>query len=71
MAVLLLKAYMCWAALALWHVYAHGWTTTDLRGLELFGPIGLMPEAATLMLAGVPRIARVPGAASEKTPLLL
>jgi len=26
------QAYMCWAVLALWHEYAFGWTTTDLRG---------------------------------------
>lgn len=28
----LLKLYMCWAVLSLWHQYAFGWTTTDLRG---------------------------------------
>mmetsp|Transcript_10052 Transcript_10052/g.22193 ORF Transcript_10052/g.22193 Transcript_10052/m.22193 type:complete len:589 (+) Transcript_10052:181-1947(+) len=36
----ILKLYMCWAILALWHIYAFGWTTTDIRGAAymIFNP---------------------------------
>jgi len=76
LAIFMLKAYMCWAILALWHEYAHGWTTLDIRGLSLFGSVDVVPEAVVRVLAGLPRHVRASAdvkssIASETTPLML
>jgi len=70
-AVLLLKAYMCWALLALWHQYACGWTTTDARGPAFFKPFSPFPERLALALAGAPGRRPPARPADETSPLLL
>jgi hypothetical protein len=58
-----LKMYMCWCVLALWHIYAFGWTTTDMRGVSYLDPSGILPEVCIRAVAGVPL-------SSETRPLM-
>jgi hypothetical protein len=51
---LALKSYMCWCVLALWHIYAFGWTTTDLRGFSYLDSSNIFPEVIIRAAAGVP-----------------
>lgn len=51
---LAVDAYMFWGALALWHEYQYGWTTTDPRGIEYLDPIGPLPQNAVRQLSGLP-----------------
>jgi hypothetical protein len=72
----LFQMYICWGVIALWHQYAFGWTTTDMRGLVYVEPSAI-PEGLSRKLAGIGqqptakrgRPANVP--ATEATPLLL
>lgn len=67
---MVLKLYMCWCMLALWHEYAYGWTTTELRGRAYLDPIAPLPESLTRQLAGLPKVPQK-RLADEKTPLVL
>lgn len=56
----LFKLYMVFGMYALWHEYAKGWTTTDLRWatrhLEDISPV---PEDKMRQLAGTPKFAKI------------
>jgi len=67
---IVLKLYMCWCMLALWHEYAYGWTTTELRGRAYLDPIAPLPASLTRRLAGLPKVPQK-RLADEKTPLVL
>jgi len=69
----LMKLYMCWCQLALWHEYAYGWTTTELRGSAYLDPFAPMPKDKVRQLAGLPKVAqkRLGDPVNEKTPLML
>jgi len=68
-----LKLYMCWCQLALWHEYAYGWTTTELRGALYLDPLAPLPKGTLRQLAGLPKVAqkRLGDPVNEKTPLML
>lgn len=51
---LVLKLYMCWVVLALWHRYAFGWTTTDFRASGYLEPFNPLSDKQTRALAGLP-----------------
>jgi len=69
---IVLKLYMCWCQFALWHEYAYGWTTTELRGAAYLDPLCPLPQARLRMLAGLPKVAQKRlGEMDEKTPLML
>lgn len=68
-AYFLVKIYMCWAVLALWHQYAYGWTTTDFRGAGYLDPFSPIPEGLVCLLAGLP-LSMQPRDAGESRPLL-
>lgn len=70
-AMLALKAVACWAVLALWHEYSHGWTTTDLRGLALITPFSLLSDPVAKVLAGLPRWAQARLGVTEAVPLVM
>lgn len=66
----LLKLYMCWSMFALWHEYAYGWTTTEIRGAAYLDPMPPLPQTVTRQLAGLPKVPQK-RLADEKTPLML
>lgn len=73
-----LKLYMCWSQLALWHEYAYGWTTTELRGSSYLDPFAPLPKDRVRQLAGLPKVAQkrlghpiADGPVNERTPLVL
>jgi len=65
------KMYMCWCQLALWHEYAYGWTTTELRGSSYLDPMVPLPKGVLRQMAGLPKMAQKRLGANEKTPLML
>jgi len=65
------KMYMCWCQLALWHEYAYGWTTTELRGSSYLDPLVPLPKGVLRQMAGLPKMAQKRLGANEKTPLML
>lgn len=69
--LLMVRLYMCWGLLALWHEYAYGWTTTDLRGAAYLDPFVPLPQAAIRFLAGLPRYAQRRLGGPEAAPLNL
>jgi hypothetical protein len=70
---MVLKLYMCWCQLALWHEYAYGWTTTELRGAAYLDPFLPIAKGGIRQLAGLPKIAqkRLSDTVDENTPLIL
>jgi len=67
----LLQIYMSWCMLALWHQYAYGWTTTDMRGSAYLDPFGPMPDSFMRALMGLPRAAQRRLSGPEGKPIIL
>lgn len=54
------SVYMCWTMLALWHQYAYGWTSTDMRASAYLDPISVMSQESVGALATFPAWAENP-----------
>merc|ERR1719231_256233 len=70
---MVLKLYMCWCQLALWHEYSYGWTTTELRGYSYLDPFMPIAKDKLRLMAGLPKVPhkRLTEHVDEKTPLIL
>lgn len=66
-----LQIYMSYCMLALWHQYAYGWTTTDLRGSSYLDPFSAFPEGFIRALSGLPRSAQRRLSGPEGKPIVL
>jgi hypothetical protein len=66
----LLQLYMCWCMFALWHEYAYGWTTTELRGSAYLDPLAPLSQGIVRQLAGLPKKQKKRHA-DETTPLVV
>lgn len=69
--IILIEMYMSWCMLSLWHQYAYGWTTTDLRGSAYLDPFGPLPESFMRQLMGLPRAAQRRLSGPEGKPIIL